>query len=73
MPRMWRKAKTYSAEHGADIRTVELDVQSQSSVDAAVAKVIADAGRIDVLIHNAGHMAFRAGGSVYARAVRQRI
>ncbi len=52
------KAKTYSAECGVDIRTVELDVQSQPSVDAAVAKVIADAGRIDVLIHNAGHMAF---------------
>ncbi len=52
------KAKSYAAEHGADIRTVELDVQSQPSVDAAVAQVIAEEGRIDVLIHNAGHMAF---------------
>ena len=52
------KAKTYSAEHGVCIRTVELDVQSQASVDAAVAQVIAEEGRIDVLIHNAGHMAF---------------
>jgi NAD(P)-dependent dehydrogenase (short-subunit alcohol dehydrogenase family) len=33
-------------------------VQSQDSVDAAVAQVIAEAGRIDVLIHNAGHMVF---------------
>ena len=52
------KAKNYSAERGVDIRTVELDVQNQESVDAAVAKVIKDAGCIDVLIHNAGHMAF---------------
>ena len=52
------KAKAYSAEHGADLRTVELDVQSQDSADAAVAQVIRDAGQIDVLVHNAGHMAF---------------
>ncbi|WP_114812315.1 SDR family oxidoreductase [Paraburkholderia kururiensis] len=45
-------------EAGTDLRTVELDVSSEASVEAAVAKVIADAGRIDVLIHNAGHMAF---------------
>ena len=48
----------FSKEHGVDMRTVELDVQSQDSVDAAVAQVIADAGRIDVVIHNAGHMMF---------------
>jgi len=51
------KIAAFSKEHGVDLRTVELDVQSQDSVDAAIAKVIADAGRIDVLIHNAGHMA----------------
>ena len=43
---------------GVDLRTVEIDVQSQDSVDKGVAKVIADTGRIDVLIHNAGHMVF---------------
>lgn len=51
------KISAFSKEHGVDLRTVELDVQSQESVDAAIARVIADAGRIDVLIHNAGHMA----------------
>jgi NAD(P)-dependent dehydrogenase (short-subunit alcohol dehydrogenase family) len=48
----------FAAAHGADLRTVELDVQSQASVDAAVAHVIDTCGRIDVLVHNAGHMAF---------------
>lgn len=48
----------YSKEHGVDLRTVDMDVQSQESVDAAVAEVIAATGRIDVLIHNAGHMVF---------------
>ena len=48
----------FSKAHAVDLRTVELDVQSQDSVDAAVCKVIADTGRIDVLIHNAGHMVF---------------
>jgi NAD(P)-dependent dehydrogenase (short-subunit alcohol dehydrogenase family) len=48
----------FAKEQGVDLRAVELDVQSQESVDAAVVQVIAEAGRIDVLIHNAGHMVF---------------
>lgn len=43
---------------GIDLRPLELDVQSQASADAAVAHVVAAHGRIDVLVHNAGHMAF---------------
>lgn len=46
------------AIEGSDIRPIELDVQSEQSADAAVAKIIAESGRIDVLIHNAGHMMF---------------
>lgn len=41
---------------GVDLRVVELDVQSQDSADAAVSTVISDAGRLDVVIHNAGHL-----------------
>ena len=52
------KAGRYSAEHGVDIRAIELDVQDQGSIDSAVARVIAEQDRIDVLIHNAGHMTF---------------
>lgn len=49
-------AAAYAAEHGVDLRSVELDVSSQESVDRAVAAVEAEHGRIDVLVHNAGHM-----------------
>lgn len=52
------QARAYAAGHGVDIRTVALDVQDQTSVVAAVAQIIAEQGRIDVLVHNAGHMAF---------------
>jgi NADP-dependent 3-hydroxy acid dehydrogenase YdfG len=47
-----------SPRRAASKRTVEIDVQSQDSADKGVAKVIADTGRIDVLMHNAGHMVF---------------
>jgi len=43
---------------GVDLRALDMDVQSQDSVDAAVAQVMADSGRLDVLIHNAGHMVY---------------
>jgi len=49
-------AAEYSKEHGVDLRSVELDVTSQESVDAAIRQILDEHGRIDVLIHNAGHM-----------------
>lgn len=39
-----------------DLRTIELDVQDEASVRAAVEAIVAEHGRIDVLVHNAGHM-----------------
>jgi NAD(P)-dependent dehydrogenase (short-subunit alcohol dehydrogenase family) len=50
------EAAEYAREHGVDLRSIELDVSDQASVDAAVAAIIAESGRIDVLVHNAGHM-----------------
>ena len=49
-------AAAYAREHGADLRTVELDVSSQDSADAAIERIVADQGRLDVVVHNAGHM-----------------
>jgi NAD(P)-dependent dehydrogenase (short-subunit alcohol dehydrogenase family) len=48
----------YAIEHNVDLRTVELDVASDASAEAGIAKIIADNGRLDVVIHNAGHMSF---------------
>jgi NAD(P)-dependent dehydrogenase (short-subunit alcohol dehydrogenase family) len=49
-------AQDYSAERGVDLRAIEMDVNSQTSVDAAIGRIQAEHGRIDVLVHNAGHM-----------------
>lgn len=48
----------WAKKERVDLRTVELDVQSQPSIDAAVAKITGDAGRIDAIVHNAGHMVY---------------
>jgi NAD(P)-dependent dehydrogenase (short-subunit alcohol dehydrogenase family) len=50
------EAADYASTHGVDLRTVEMDVGDQDSVDRAIERIIADAGRLDVVIHNAGHM-----------------
>jgi NAD(P)-dependent dehydrogenase (short-subunit alcohol dehydrogenase family) len=42
---------------GFDLRIVEVDVQSQDSADQAVKTILGDAGQLDVVIQNAGHMA----------------
>lgn len=45
-----------AAAERLDLHVLELDVASQASADRAVADVIADAGSLDVVIHNAGHL-----------------
>lgn len=57
-----RGARTYagvypveSAEHLPDgIMQLKLDVTAQNDVDAAVARITSEAGRLDVLVNNAG-------------------
>jgi len=51
-------ARAYANEHGVDLRTVELDVQSEASVRAAIDSILQGGAHLDVLIHNAGHMVF---------------
>lgn len=40
-----------------DLHVVELDVRSQESADRATRTILDEAGQIDVVIHNAGHLA----------------
>jgi NAD(P)-dependent dehydrogenase (short-subunit alcohol dehydrogenase family) len=51
-------AKKYASDNRVDLRTVELDVASQNSADKAIQQIVGDNGRLDVVIHNAGHMVF---------------
>ncbi|GAB1332198.1 SDR family NAD(P)-dependent oxidoreductase [Streptomyces sennicomposti] len=50
----------YGATHRIDVHAVELDVTSQASADAAADRVLAECGRLDVVVHNAGHMVLGA-------------
>lgn len=51
-------ARSFATENKVDLRTVELDVQSDASVEAGIDQIIRQAGRLDVVVHNAGHMSF---------------
>jgi NAD(P)-dependent dehydrogenase (short-subunit alcohol dehydrogenase family) len=48
----------YASDNNVALRAIELDVNSQQSADAAIAKIVAEQGRLDVVMHNAGHMVF---------------
>ncbi|MEU3983721.1 SDR family oxidoreductase [Streptomyces sp. NPDC026672] len=62
-----RNTETTNAQHakdlvelghrtGRNLHVVELDVQSEESAEAAVATVLAREGRLDAVVHNAGHL-----------------
>lgn len=51
-----RELLDWGAASGLDPRVVELDVLSQASADAAVARIAHEQGRLDVVVHNAGHL-----------------
>jgi NAD(P)-dependent dehydrogenase (short-subunit alcohol dehydrogenase family) len=50
------KLQEYAPANGVDLRAVEMDVSEQPSVDSAIEQILAEDGRIDVVVHNAGHM-----------------
>jgi len=52
------EVRQYAVDHNVDLRSVELDVASQESSDTAIATIVRDCGKLDVVVHNAGHMSF---------------
>jgi len=52
------EVKKFAKENKVDLRSIELDVTSQASVNAAIQKIVDENKRLDVVIHNAGHMVF---------------
>src|SRR5258707_5338921 len=53
-----KEVQKFASETNVDLRAVELDVALQESSDAAIQTIIAECSRLDVVIHNAGHMVF---------------
>jgi NAD(P)-dependent dehydrogenase (short-subunit alcohol dehydrogenase family) len=53
-----KEVENYAADHGVDLRVVELDVSSQKSCDTGIQEIISKNGSLDVVVHNAGHMVF---------------
>jgi len=51
-----RELRDWSFANGHDLRAVELDVLSQASADQAVKTIVDEQGRLDVVVHNAGHL-----------------
>lgn len=49
-------AESYAQQHSVDLRTMELDVAHQQSVNDAIRAITAETGAVDVVVHNAGHM-----------------
>jgi NAD(P)-dependent dehydrogenase (short-subunit alcohol dehydrogenase family) len=47
-----------AGKHGVDLRTIELDVSSEASVNSAIETIIAENGRLDVVVHNAGQVVY---------------
>ncbi|HEX4787216.1 MAG TPA: SDR family oxidoreductase [Actinospica sp.] len=56
-PQVARLAELAESE-GIALRGIEMDVQDQASVDAAISRIAEEQGRLDVVVHNAGHMVF---------------
>src|SRR5918996_1890972 len=53
-----KEVEEYADAHSVYLHAVELDVLSQESTDAALKNIISENGRLDVVVHNAGHMVF---------------
>lgn len=52
------EVEAYAKAHDVDLRAIELDVSSGASVTAGIEKLVADNRRLDVIVHNAGHMVY---------------
>ncbi len=53
-----KEAEKFAREEAVHLRAIGMDILSQASVDAAITKILDETGRLDVVIHNAGHMVF---------------
>ena len=52
------EVRTHPHKHGIDLRVIDLDVTSESSANSAIATIIAESGRLDVVVHNTAQTAY---------------
>jgi NAD(P)-dependent dehydrogenase (short-subunit alcohol dehydrogenase family) len=55
-PQFTRSIEDFRAEHGVDLRPLEQDMLSDASVNKSVQDMLAEAGRVDAIVHNCGHL-----------------
>jgi NAD(P)-dependent dehydrogenase (short-subunit alcohol dehydrogenase family) len=53
-----KDVQEYATGRKVDLRSIELDVALQESADSAIRNIVEEDGRLDVVVHNAGHMVF---------------
>lgn len=54
----YEEAAAFSKKHNVKLHGIQLDVTSDSIIKQAVDTIISQQGRVDVVVHNAGHMNF---------------
>src|SRR4029077_5816267 len=50
--------KKFAHDNTPDLRPTQPGVASEKSIEAGIRQIVAEQGRLDVLMHNAGHMVF---------------
>lgn len=53
-----QEAEKFAKENDVELRTIELDVASEQSANEAIKTIVEEHKRLDVIVHNAGHMVF---------------
>jgi NAD(P)-dependent dehydrogenase (short-subunit alcohol dehydrogenase family) len=52
------QVEAFAAEHGVDLRAIELDISSEASANSAIETIVTENGRLDVVVHNAGQIVY---------------
>jgi NADP-dependent 3-hydroxy acid dehydrogenase YdfG len=68
-----RRLDRLEAMRSSNIQPLELDVTSDESVKAAIQKIVAEKGRLDTLVNNAGYAVYGSGEEVSLQDARYQL
>lgn len=57
-PSLLRDITDFNTQHGTDLRPLHQDMLSDVSVNESVQQILSQTGRLDVIVHNCGHMVY---------------